>query len=192
MTVRSGVKRIYSESILILFISLGGGIFAGSVLGTEGMVDAFERIPGLLLLLPAFLATRGNVYGSLGARLASGLHQGLIEPELTWDRRLLNAVTASFINGIYISVFIGLLSWAISSVLRPEADPSLVTLVGIMLLAGLLTSVVMIIGLVILVFAGYRYGLDPDNLVGPIVTTLGDIFGVVFLFVSIIVVGAIV
>ncbi len=192
MTVRTGIRRIYSESILILFVSLGGGIFAGSVLGTEGMVDAFERIPGLLLLLPAFLATRGNVYGSLGARLASGLHQGLIEAELSWDRRLINAITASFINGIYISVFIGLLSWAISSVLRPEADPSLVTLVGIMLLAGLLTSVVMIIGLVILVFAGYRYGLDPDNLVGPIVTTLGDIFGVVFLFVSIMVVGAIV
>ena len=192
MSVRSGAKRIYSESILILFVSLGGGIFAGSVLGTEGMVDAFERVPGLLLLLPAFLATRGNVYGSLGARLASGLHQGLIDPKLQWDQRLINAVTASFINGITISVFIGALSWAITSIIRPEADPSLVMLVGVMFMAGLLTSVVMIVGLVILVFAGYAHGLDPDNLVGPIVTTLGDIFGVVFLFVSIIVVGAIV
>ena len=191
MRVRDGVWRIYRESILILFVSLGGGIFAGSVLGTEGMVDAFTQIPGLLLLLPAFLATRGNVYGSLGARLASGLHQGLIDPKLEWDRRLINAVTASFINGISISVFIGALSWAITSLIRPEADPSLAVLVGIMLLAGLLTSVVMILGLVFLVFAGYSYGLDPDNLVGPIVTTLGDVFGVVFLFVSIIVVGAV-
>lgn len=192
MTVRVGAWRIYRESILILFISLGGGIFAGTVLGTEGMVDAFERIPGLLLLLPAFLATRGNVYGSLGARLASGLHQGLIEPRVQWDERLVNAVTASFINGITISVFIGALSWAITSVIRPTADPSLVMLVGIMLLAGLLTSFVMIIGLVVLVFAGYKHGVDPDNLVGPVVTTLGDVFGVVFLFVSIIVVGALV
>lgn len=192
MTVRSGTGQIYRESIPILFISLGGGIFAGTVLGTEGMVDAFERIPGLLLLLPAFLATRGNVYGSLGARLASGLHQGLIEPLVQLERRLVNAVTASFINGISISIFIGVLSWAITSIIRPGADPSLVMLVGIMFLAGLLTSFVMIIGLVILVFAGYTRGVDPDNLVGPIVTTLGDVFGVVFLYVSILVVGVLV
>jgi len=189
MRVRTGVWRIYRESILVLFISLGGGIFAGSVLGTDGMVDAFEQIPGLLLLLPAFLATRGSVYGSLGARLASGLHQGLIEPKVTWDRRLKNAVLASFINGMYISVFVGFLSWAVILLIRPEAEPSLAVLVGVMFIAGLLTSIIMIIGLVILVFAGYAHGLDPDNLVGPIVTTLGDIFGVVFLYAAIIIVG---
>lgn len=77
------------------------------------MVDGFERYPGLLLLLPAFRVTRWNVYGALGARIANGLHQGVIDPELSWDRRLINAVLASFVNGIAISVFIGLLSWAI-------------------------------------------------------------------------------
>lgn len=191
MSVTSHVVRIYRESILVLIISLAGGIFAGSVLGTEGMVDAFARVPGLLLLLPAFLATRGSVYGSLGARLASGLHQGLIDPKITWDRRLANAVLASFINGISISIFIGALSWFVTLAIRPDVDPSFAMLVGVMLVAGLLTSIVMIVGLVVLVFAGYAYGLDPDNLVGPIVTTLGDVFGVVFLFVAILVVGSV-
>ncbi len=191
MSIRAGSKRIYLESLPILFVSLGGGIFAGSVLGTEGMVAAFEELPGLLLLLPAFLATRGNVYGSLGARLASGLHQGLIEPEFEWDRRLVNAVVASFINGLYISIVIGVLSWGVTSIIRPASDPSLVTLVGIMLIAGVLTSIVMIVGLLGLVFGGYARGIDPDNLVGPIVMTLGDVFGVVFLYVAIILVGGI-
>lgn len=191
MTVASDAWRIYRESVIILFVSLAGGIFAGSVLGTEGMVDAFERIPGLLLLLPAFLATRGNVYGSFGARLSSGLHQGLIDPQLKLDQRLINAITASFINGITISVFIGFLSWSVTTIIRPEAGPSLLMLMGITLSAGLLTSVVMIVGLVMLVFGGYARGLDPDNLVGPIVTTLGDVFGVVFLYISVLLVGAI-
>lgn len=192
MSVRPGIEGIYRESIVLLLISLAGGIFAGTVLGGDRMLEAFATIPGLLLLVPAFLATRGSVYGSLGARLSSGLHQGLLEPHVTWDPRLVNAVTASFINGIGISIFIGVLSWGVTSLVRPGADPSLLSLVGIMLIAGVLTSVVMIVGLVVLVFGAYARGYDPDNLVGPIVTTLGDLFGVVFLLVSITVVRAVI
>ncbi len=76
MEARQDAWRIYRESLPILVVSLAGGIFAGSVLGSAGMTEGFERFPGLLLLLPAFLATRGNVYGAMGARISSGLHQG--------------------------------------------------------------------------------------------------------------------
>lgn len=185
-----GVRRIYRQSITVLVISLVGGVFAGSVLGTQGMVDGFERYPGLLLLLPAFLATRGNVYGALGARIASGLHQGLIDPKPAGDRRLTNAVIASFVNGISISVFIGLLSWAILQLLGRESA-ALAELVGIMLVSGTLTAATLIVGLLAIVFVGFRRGIDPDNLIGPIVTTLGDVFGVVFLYAGIVVVGAV-
>ena len=181
------VRRIYTESIGVLTISLAGGILAGAVLGTEGMRDGFRAYPGLLLLLPAFLATRGNVYGALGARIASGLHQGLIRPRFERDRRLLNAVIASFINGITISAFIGFLSWGILQLLGRESA-RLTELVGIMLIAGTLTAIVLIVGLLALVFLGFRRGFDPDNLIGPIVTTLGDVFGVAFLYIALIVV----
>lgn len=152
------------------------------------MAEAFTEYPGLLLLLPAFLATRGNVYGALGARISTGLHQGLIQPRLELDKRLVNAVIASLVNGITISVFIGFMSWGILRVLGRESA-ALGEIVGITLVAGLLTSVVMIVGLLLIVFGGYRRGIDPDNLVGPIVTTLGDMFGVVFLYIGVVVVG---
>lgn len=180
--------RIYRESVGILAISLLGGLFAGAVLGTRNMTGVFVDYPGLLLLLPAFLATRGNVYGALGARLSSGLHQGLIQAKFTWNRRIMNAVVASFINGVTVSLFIGTLSWLILTVLGRDSAP-LHELLGIVLVAGVLTSVVMVLGLLVLIFGGYRYGVDPDNLVGPIVTTLGDMFGVVFLYIGVVVVG---
>jgi len=183
MEGRQTAWRIYRESLPILVVSLAGGIFAGSVLGSDGMTAGFERFPGMLLLLPAFLATRGNVYGALGARISSGLHQGMIDPEFSWDRRLVNAVVASFLNGIGVSVFIAVLSWGILQVLGRESA-RLVELVSIMVVSGVLTSTTLIFGLLALVFASYEYGLDPDNLIGPIVTTLGDIFGVVFLFIA--------
>lgn len=191
MDVRHGVWRIYRESLPVLVVSLLGGIFAGSVLGSGGMIDGFERYPGLLLLLPAFLATRGNVYGALGARISSGLHQGLLEPRFQWDDRFVAAVTASFVNGIGISVFVGVLAWA-TLWLFPGRDPArLIELVGITFISGVLTSITLIGGLLALVFLGYRHGLDPDNLIGPIVTTMGDVFGVVFLYVAILTVGVV-
>ncbi|PSP48245.1 hypothetical protein BRC75_07480 [Halobacteriales archaeon QH_7_69_31] len=188
MDVGAEVRRVYRESVGILSVSLLGGLFAGAVLGSEPMREAFRQYPGLLLLLPAFLATRGNVYGAFGARLSSGLHQGLIRPELAYDERLVNAVVASFVNGIGISVVIGVLSWAVLQALGRESA-RLVELVGITLVSGVLTSVVLVFGLVGLVFGSYEFGLDPDNLIGPIVTTLGDVFGVVFLYLAVVIVG---
>lgn len=167
----------------MLLVSLVAGLFAGTVLGTEAMRSGIESVPGILLLLPAFLATRGGVYGAMGARLSSGLHQGLIKPRFEWSERVTNAVVASFVNGMVVSVFIGVLTWALLWVLGRSA--SLVQLVLVMAVAGLLSALVMLTVLITILFVGYRRGMDPDNLVGPTVTTLGDVFGVVFLLVAI-------
>ncbi len=176
---------IYRETLPILLIALGGGLFAGLVL--EEILESVERFPGLLVMVPVFLATRGNVYGALGGRIASGIHQGLLPPRFEWNERLVNAVIASFINGIGISIVIGFISWGALNLLGMPAA-AWYELVGIMLLAGAITSIVMIFGLLALIFLGYRMGYDPDNLVGPIVTTLGDIFGMLFLLISVLVI----
>jgi mgtE-like transporter len=64
-------------------------------------------------------------------------------------------------------------------------------LVGIMIVAGFLSAVLMLSVLVSVIILGYRRGLDPDNIIGPVVTTLGDVFGVLFLLVGIYVTGLI-
>jgi mgtE-like transporter len=189
METREEFWRIYRQSLPVLLIALLGGLFSGLVL--EELVESVERFPGLLVMVPVFLATRGNVYGALGGRIASGLHQGLIDPQFEWDDRLVNAALASFVNGIGISVVIGVVTWLALLVIGWE-HALLVEFVLIMLISGLLTSSVMIFGLLGLLFAGFKRGYDPDNLVGPIVTTLGDIFGMVFLFFSVWLVGVVI
>jgi mgtE-like transporter len=188
MSARDEFWSIYREALPVLLISLGGGLFAGVVL--EGVLERAARFPGLLVLVPVFLATRGNVYGALGGRISSGIHQGLIAPRFEWDDRLVNAVVASFVNGIGISVVIGILTRLALLALGWESA-TLLEFVAIMLVAGTLTSVVLIAGLLFLIFTGYKYGYDPDNLVGPVVTTLGDIFGMLFLLFAVVLVGAI-
>lgn len=172
---------IYREALPVLLISLVGGLFSGLVL--EAIIERVAEFPGLLVAVPVFLATRGNVYGALGGRISSGLHQGLIEPRFQRDDRLINAMIASFVNAVSMSVVIATLSWAALGLLGWESA-SLLEFVAILLIAGVLTSVVLIFGLLLVIFAGYKRGYDPDNLVGPIVTTLGDIFGMLFLLLA--------
>ncbi|GAB3680330.1 magnesium transporter [Salinarchaeum chitinilyticum] len=191
MDARGSARSIYRESLPILLVSLCGGIFAGLVLGTPAMREGLETYPGLLLALPAFLATRGNVYGTLGARIASGLHQGVLDPEFAWDRRLVNAAVASVCNGVGISTFVAVCSWGILAVQPGRTPAPLLELLGILVLASALTSIVMVGGIVTIVFAGYRRGTDPDNLIGPVVTTLGDVFGVCFLAIAVGVAGVV-
>ncbi|WP_254765976.1 magnesium transporter [Salinilacihabitans rarus] len=180
---------VYRQSLPVILVSLVAGLFAGTILGTEAMRAGIESVPGLLLLLPAFLATRGGVYGSLGARLSSALHQGLIEPRFEWSGRLRNAIIASFLNGILVSVFIAVLAWGVTLALGRSAN--LFELVIILFVAALLSAVAMLGVLLTVIFKGYRRGLDPDNVIGPVVTTVGDVFGVAFLLVGIAVAGVI-
>jgi mgtE-like transporter len=183
MTVREVAADAYREGVPALAASALGGLLAGVVLG--GMRAEFRAVPGLLVLVPALLATRGNVYGSLGARVATGLHQGLVDPRIRGaESRLYRAVVAAVLNGLLASVFAAVAAVAALTALGGASAP-LPVLVAIAVLAGVLSGVVLSVTVVAVVFAGYRRGYNPDPLVGPIVTTAGDVFGVAFLFVAV-------
>lgn len=182
MTVREVASEAYRESLPVLALSAAGGLFAGVVLG--GMEAELERVAGLLVLVPALLATRGNVYGSLGARLASALHQGLVEPRFSLaDERVNAAVVAALGNGVLVSGLAAVMAVGVLAALgRPSA--SLWTLVGIALVAGLVSGVLLTVAVVSVVFVGYRRGLNPDTLAGPVVTTTGDVVGIATLLAA--------
>jgi len=176
MTVREVGVEAYREALPVLLVSAVGGLFAGVVLG--GMEAELRAVPGLLMLVPALLATRGNVYGSLGARLGSALHQGLIEPRFSLDDdRLTAAIAAAMASGILVSLFAAVLGFLLLVATgRPVA--SLPTLVAIATVAGLLSGLVLTAAVVGVVFLGYRQGINPDTLAGPVVTTTGDVVGI--------------
>ena len=183
MTLREVAVEAYRDALPALVASLVGGLLAGVVLG--GMRAELRALPGLLVLVPALLATRGNVYGSLGARLATALHQGLVEPSIrNADRRLRAAVAAALANGLLASTFAAVAAFVLLTTLGRDVAP-LASLVGVALLAGLLSGTVLVAVVVTVVFAGYRRGRNPDTLVGPLVTTTGDVFGVLFLLLAV-------
>ena len=183
MSVRDVAAQAYREALPALAVSAVGGLFAGLVLG--GMRSDLRTVSGLLVLVPALLATRGNVYGAMGAKLSTGLHQGLIEPTpIPDDRRVYSAVAAALLNGVAVSAFAAAVTYGVLVALaRPTA--SLGTLVAVAVVAGLLSGIALAVAVVVAAFAGYRRGLNPDTLVGPVVTTTGDVFGMVALLAAV-------
>lgn len=188
MALREVAVRGYREAFPALAASAVGGLIAGLVLG--GMRTELRVVPGLLVLVPALLATRGNVYGSFGARLATGLHQGIIEPRFdVGDERLRAAIAAALVNGLVASAFAATAAYTALRYLGSPVAP-LGTLVVIAVLAGIMSGFALIVAVVSVVFVGYRRGSNPDTLVGPIVTTTGDVFGIATLLLAVrIVVG---
>ena len=183
MSVVAVAREAYEAALPALGASVVGGLLAGVVLG--GMQAELRAVPGLLVLVPALLATRGNVYGSLGARLSTGLHQGLVEPRVDLgNRRLRGAMAAALANGLLASAVAAVAVFLILTALGDTVAP-VATLVAISLLAGVFSGVVLTAVVVVVVFAGYRRGRDPDTLVGPVVTTTGDVVGVAFLLAAV-------
>ena len=61
---------------------------------------------------------------------------------------------------------------------------SLPTLLAISGLAGIFSGIALSIAVVSVVLVGFRRGQNPDTLVGPVVTTTGDVFGMAFLLLA--------
>ncbi len=167
------------ELFPVLFVCIIGGVFAGVVL--TNMAEDLTRIPGLLVLLPAVLATRGNISGAIGSRLGSALHLGLIEADLKWNKPLSDNVWASIILNVVMSLFLGIIAYFVCVLFNIEGA-SIITLTLISLIAGTVAGIILT-GLSVLVsITAYAKGLDPDNVVNPILLTVGDILTILCLF----------
>ncbi|HEX4531749.1 MAG TPA: divalent cation transporter, partial [Acidimicrobiia bacterium] len=57
-----------------LLLSSGGDLIAGLTLGS--ITGTLTALPGLLVLVPAAIGMRGNVFGALGSRLGTAVHTG--------------------------------------------------------------------------------------------------------------------
>jgi len=181
MSVRSVIVDAYRSALPTLVVSAAGGLLAGAIL--SGMDDQFETIPGLLVMVPAFLAIRGSVYGSMGARLSSALHQGLVEPVFEPDDRVVAAVAAALLNGLIASLFAAVLTYGMLSVLGRAVAP-LWTLAFVAVVGAAIAGVALSAVVLVAVFLGYRRGINPDDLVGPVTTTAGDVFGTLSLLIA--------
>src|SRR4051794_28766816 len=62
------------QGFAALLVSSFGDLVAGVTLGV--ITGTLEKLPGLLVLVPAAIGMRGNIFGALGSRLGTAIHTG--------------------------------------------------------------------------------------------------------------------
>ena len=165
-------KEMLKQSLPLLIFCGFGGIIAGSTLGI--MKDILHSIPGLIVVIPAIIALRGNISTAFGSRLGSAYHLGIIDADNIWNNELKQNIIGSLILSFLISIIIGFLAY-FSTVLFFDIHPDPLKLISIVLLAGILSAVILTFMTIIIIFFVFKRGYDPDNITGPALATFGDI-----------------
>ncbi len=181
-TVRNTVGQAISVLLLCALIELS----AGSVLG--GMEEGFERLPGLVVMVPPLLALRGNISGALASRLGTALHGGVIEPRFLMNPELRVNVLSSIFLTFLVSLSVGVLAFLVSVLVGVE-HMVIWSFILIALISGLLSNFIIVALTVSIAIGAFIHGWDPDNITSPIVATIGDFLTVLCIFIAVLLVG---
>jgi mgtE-like transporter len=179
-------RRTITQGFVALVIATAGSLTAGIVLGE--ITGTLERLPGLMVLVPAAIATRGNIFGALSSRLGTSIHAGLFEPTRDREGVLYQNVYAATILTFAISLLLALLAKTLSEAFGLRTI-SLLDFVVIALVGGVLASIFVATFAILLSIRAHRKGWDLDSVAAPLITAAGDMFTIPALFLASFVVG---
>jgi len=168
----------FRQSFLALSFDLGG-LLAGSILVKfSGVLSLASWV---LIIYPSILSMRGVIGGFFSGRLSTGLHLGTIKSSFTKNTRsfynlyyatLVLTFQSSLMMGVLAS-FLSVFFWKTPLIDTVNILSVIITTMGLSLLfvspATLAVSVL-----------AFRYGLDPDIIVYPIMSTFADILVLFF------------
>jgi mgtE-like transporter len=179
-------RRTITQGFVALVIASFGSLVAGVTLGA--ITGTLEALPGLMVMLPAAIGMRGNIFGALGSRLGTSIHSGLYVPSREREGIVYQNVYAVTVLTFVISLLLGVLAKTLSSALGIESI-SLIDFVVISVIGGVLSSVVVGAFTVLLSVRAHRQGWDLDSVAAPLVTAAGDAVTIPSLFLATFLVG---
>jgi mgtE-like transporter len=178
-TVRQGLAALLVSSV--------GDLLAGLTLGS--ITHTLDRLPGLLVLVPAAIGMRGNIFGALGSRLGTAIHAGTFRLSRRPDTVVGQNVLASIALTLSISVALAFLAKAVAVAFGVPDTITVVDFVVISVVGGALSSVVVLFLTLWVAARSVSKGWDLDNVSAPLVTAAGDVVTLPSLFVATFLVG---
>lgn len=167
------------EGILIVLLSSVFGVVNGLVL--TSFRREIEKIPSILILYPALIATLGDIGSILGSMETTKLALGYVS---SFRQMLSNASTdlvsvesAAFI----VHAIFAFVTFSIGWVSDTTID--LLLVVQIAVLSNVFSFLFISFFALTIATQTFRYGLDPDNFVIPLTSSLSDTISTLVLIV---------
>ena len=182
MEIQDTKGKIVKETFPSELISIIGDILAGIVLSL--LILPFDSFLVLILMIPALLSLRGNLSGPFIARTSRDFIIGAFSRR-SWIENVLATYTLSIITGLFIGFFSIILNLAFFKLfILPIISFILIPIISIVLTLSI--SIPCSTGLNYLAF---KKGLNPNNVVNPVMTAIDDFSTVFCFFLTIIMLG---
>jgi len=178
-------QDIVKESIGILILCSLIAVLTGQLL--YSMQDQFITIPIFLVFVPVINGLGGNLGSIFGARITSALHLGSIAA--LSDKELHKNMAMSLFFGVTMYGILAIVIYGVAPFLHLEINIDVMKFLFIFILSGVILTIGIMCIILVTAFLSFKRGIDPDNTVIPVVTTLGDSLGIISLLSMIWVMG---
>lgn len=172
------IKQLFPSELFAIV----GDILAGIILSI--LILPFKSFLLLILIVPPLLSLRGNISGPYIARTSRDLIIGEFNIR-TW----LENVGATFVLSLVISFLIGIFSVLLNLLLFRLFIISLELQISIPIVTTLIATTLSIPCSTSLNYFVFRYGLNPNNVVNPIMAAVGDFITVISFYLTLILLG---
>ncbi|MEM2874098.1 MAG: magnesium transporter [Candidatus Nanoarchaeia archaeon] len=181
---RAMLQKDFKEIFIAEMISISGSLIAGTLLAIY--IKQILLIPGLLILLPGFLEMRGNISGALAARFGTALDTKQIPARIKNNEFVRQNILATFAEALLIALSLAAVAFFVTYFIFGVATLNIFL---IALIAAIISNLIEAALTTYTTFLLFRKGYDPNNIMGPYITTTGDIISIFSLLFAIIVVS---
>ena len=171
--MKNEAKRIIVQSSPILLMCLILDIAAGMII--EGETHSLILLPVLMILMPAFLNEGNALSGMLTSRLSSMLHLGTLKVERFPGKNASENFLVTYILAVVTYGYIGVIAYVAAILMGGTGDISFPMVLGIVLLAGMITTTALNFLSYYVAVAAVRFNLDPDDHSIPITSSSMDL-----------------
>lgn len=173
---------VVRQSLVALVLNTSTSLVAGAFLGS--ITSTFEDLPGLLVLVPAAIGLRGNIFGAFGNRISTSIHAGGFRLSVRRDTVLGQNVLGAAVLTLGISLLLAVVVKVIAVALGLQHSISFLDLALVSVVGGVLGSIPVMAATLGLAAGAVRFGWDLDNVTAPLVSTLGDVLTLPALFIA--------
>lgn len=174
----AGIRAGFVAHLLATATGLAAGLTLGAITGT------LEQLPGLLVLVPAAVGLRGNVFGGLGSRLGTLVATGTFRLSTRRETEVGQNLWAALGLSLSMSLVLAFVAKLTAEAFGVRNAIDIEDFVVVSVIGALIPTAVVMAITVGIAALGVRRDWDVDNVTVPVVTAAGDTVTLPSLFLA--------